>query len=466
MDYSSFLSGVYRDQLGREPDAAGAAFYLDALSSGKLTQDQVLGQINQSREGQAFDKQSITSAYRADLGRNPEPEGMQFYLSQAQIDPGFTPDAIRNAIRAGATGGDVAGTYTNFVSPSVQADPYAGFLAGYDIWNPPAETVNISYVDGRPVAFATPVNLAPVVSEYNRGEFITKAGADVLSPENVNAAVNLAMSTGAMNQQDYQTLFNDLSAATNISEVRAALNKPQANVVVDALYGIQMGEAKTLEAAQAEAEARGAALPDLGYYPGMTEVDAALIAQGLPAPFRFMQGASPVTQRSMVTPESFSTLLGNTLSNLYATSDFMPTTVTPGFYSERGFEPTFVPEGQITAFGQEEGPQFRSGVFGYTGRVPSGFQFGVPPAMAGETIGFFQPGQFNPNAVSYNPQGVAINEASMPIEGGIGGNQTFADLSKFPGITIQGGMFANPQGQLFTTPEMAFRSIPVDSVGA
>jgi hypothetical protein len=457
MDYSSFLSGVYRDQLGREPDSGGAAYYLNALSTGQLTPDQVLGQINQSTEGQAFDKQAIVSAYRADLGRNPEPEGMQFYLSQAQVNPSLTADAIRNAVQAGVRGTDVLGNYTNFMSPSVQADPYAGFLAGYNLFDVPEGTANISYIDGRPVAFATPVNLRPVISEYNRGEFITRAGADVLSPENVNAAVNLAMSTGAMNQQDYQTLIDNLAAATNISDVRAALNKPQANVVVDALYGIQTGEAKTLADAQAEAAFRGGAMPDLGYYPGMSEVDAALIAQGLPAPFRGMQGASPVTQRSMVTPESFSTLLGNTLSNLYATSDFRPTAVTPGFYSEEGFEPGFVP------FGQEESPEFRSGVFGYTGRVPTGFQFGVPPAVAGTTSNFFQPGQFNPNAFSYNPQGVALNEAGMPIEGGAGGNPTFADLSKFPGVTIQNGMFANPQGQLFMTPQLAFGSIPVDS---
>ena len=62
MDYASFLTGVYQDQLGRAPDSAGMAFYLDALQSGKLNTDQVLGQINQSVEGQSFDKQAITSA--------------------------------------------------------------------------------------------------------------------------------------------------------------------------------------------------------------------------------------------------------------------------------------------------------------------------------------------------------------------------------------------------------------------
>ena len=465
MDYASFLTGVYQDQLGRAPDSAGMAFYLDALQSGKLNTDQVLGQINQSVEGQSFDKQAITSAYRQSLGRNPDVDGMQFYLSAAQTDPGFTASALNQAVRAGVTGPDVAGNYTNFVGPSVQADPYAGFLAGYDIWNPPAETVNISTVDGRPIAFATPVNLAPRVSTYDRGEFVSKAGADVLSPENVNAAVSLALSTGAMSQQDYSTLFNDLSSATNISEVRAALNKPQANVVVDALYGIQIGEDTVLARAQEEAIARGAAIPELGYYPGMTEVDAALIAAGLPAPFRGMAGATPVTQRSMVTQDTFANLLSDTINRMYATSDFMPTPMPGGFYSERGFEPTFVPFGTVSEEGVPE-PQFRSGVFGYTGQMPTGFQFGVPPTPTVQSgANFFQPGQFNPNATSYDAMGRALNEAGMPIEGGAGGTPTFADLSQYPGVTIQGGMFANPMGQLFTTPQQAFSSIPVYSAG-
>lgn len=463
MDYASFLTGVYQDQLGRAPDSAGMAFYLDALQSGALSQNDVLGQINQSVEGQAFDKQAITSAYRESLGRNPDVEGMQFYLSAAQVNPTLTAEAVNQAVRAGVTGPDIVGNYTNFVSPSVQADPYAGFLAGYDIYNPPAQTVNISTIDGRPIAFATPVNLAPRISTYDRGEFVSKAGADVLSPENVDAAVSLALSTGAMSQQDYSTLFNDLSAATNISDVRAALNKPQANVVVDALYGIQIGEDASLAAAQEEAIARGAALPDLGYYPGMTEVDAALIAAGLPAPFRGMAGAIPVTQRSMVTPDTFANLLSDTINRMYATSDFMPTPMPGGFYSERGFEPTFVPFGTVSEEGVPE-PQFRSGVFGYTGQIPTGFQFGVPPAPQGQGgVNFFQPGQFNPNAFSYDAMGRALNEAGMPIEGGVGGSPTFADLSQFPGVTIQGGMFANPMGQLFSTPQQAFRSIPVDS---
>lgn len=465
MDYASFLTGVYQDQLGRAPDSSGNAFYLDALQSGRLTPDQVLGQINQSVEGQAFDKQAITSAYRESLGRNPDVEGMQFYLSQAQVNPTLTAEAVNQAVRAGVRGSDVVGNYTNFVGPSVQADPYAGFLAGYDIWSPPTGAANISYVDGRPIAFATPVNLAPQVSEYNRGQFISRAGADVLSPENVNAAVSLALSTGAMSQQDYTNLLGDLGRATNISEVRAALDKPRANVVVDALYGIQIGEDTNLARAQAEAALRGGALPDLGYYPGMPAVNEAAIAAGVPAPFMGMRGAVPVTQQNVVTPESFQPLLSQTLANLYATSDFMPTPSEGGFYSERGFEPTFVPFGTVSEEGVPE-PQFRSGVFGYTGQMPTGFQFGVPPSVANAGPSFFRPGQFNPNATSYNPQGVALNEMGMPIEGGMGGNATFADLSKFPGITIQNGMFANPTGQLFTTPQQAFNSIPVLSLGA
>ena len=48
MDYADFLTGVYRDQLGRAPDEGGMTFYTQQLTSGAKTVDDVIREINQS----------------------------------------------------------------------------------------------------------------------------------------------------------------------------------------------------------------------------------------------------------------------------------------------------------------------------------------------------------------------------------------------------------------------------------
>ena len=91
-----------------------------------------------------------------------------------------------------------------------------------------------------------------------------------------------------------------------------------------------------------------------------------------------------------MTPENYGQLLGQTINQSFAGSNFLGAPVTPGFYSERGFEPTYVPfaEGQ---------PQFRSGTAGYTRDIPQGFQFGMPGVFT--TFNTFVPGEFDPGFI-------------------------------------------------------------------
>jgi hypothetical protein len=78
----------------------------------------------------------------------------------------------------------------------------------------------------------------------------------------------------------------------------------------------------------------------------------------------------------------------------YGGFNFLATPLESGFYSERGFEPGYLPFG----YGQ---PMFRSGVSGYTPMVPTGFEFGIPEVFAPRTV--FQPGAFDPGII--NPDG-------------------------------------------------------------
>lgn len=74
----------------------------------------------------------------------------------------------------------------------------------------------------------------------------------------------------------------------------------------------------------------------------------------------------------------------------YGGGNFFSVPIQQGFYSERGFEPGFMPFGQGY-------PTFRSGVAGYTPMVPTGFEFGIPQVFAPRVV--FQPGVFDPGII-------------------------------------------------------------------
>jgi hypothetical protein len=148
-------------------------------------------------------------------------------------------------------------------------------------------------------------------------------------------------------------------------------------------------------AARDEAEARQAVLNQFNYAPAYDNFGAALQQADLTNPFQAQNYYAPTmaTPASVVTPQNFGQKQAETLNMSFAGSNFVPSYVTPGVYSERGFEPQFV------GFGPE-GPTFRSGVAGYGFGQPTGFQFGVPQVQAQFTpflAGKFDPGIINPD---------------------------------------------------------------------
>lgn len=444
MDYADFLTGVYREQLGRAPDEGGKAFYVEQLTSGAKTMDQVLQEINNSLEGQNFDTQLLTGEYRTEFGRNPEQEGYQYWMSRMQTDPNLQASTIENYIRGGAAGADVTAMgaapdqFLEIMSAALQADPYAGRFANQDIYK--VGGPNLSTIGTAQAQFVNPVNLQPVISAYDprTGTFTTTAGQDILDPDRIANAIRIATGSGALSVQDANRIMTDLSNSTNMTDVYEALSRPQAGVVVDRLYGMQLGEDVDMATARREALDRARALEAFDYTPSYGAFGNELTRLNIANPF----AASAYTARTGATPDvvatqqTFPGLLARTINQSFGGSNFVPTPLTGQFYSERGLEEQFVP------FGQEGAPTFRSGVSGYTPTVPVGFQFGAPVVQA--PVNVFTPGRFNPDAVSYTQDGTPVievaqnNPNTQPVQY-YDANRNLIRFTGLPADTSQGG---------------------------
>ena len=413
MDYTSFLTGAYEQQLGRAPDEGGMTYWAEQLANG-VTPEQVMAALNTSVEGQNFDTQLITSEYRQQLGRNPEQEGFQYWLSTAQAT-GATPQQIESWLGMGVTapwdvqayqyGQDIGG-YTNLQLPSFESDPYGGRYTNVSRYiADPSQYPNVSYIGEKGYQFMSPITQQPVISKYAPETWEAQIGLDVLSSKQVDAAIDLAFKAGTIDQKDYESLYEDLARAKSMDDVYAAFNKPQAQVVIDALYGFQSGEGKTLEEAQKEAAVREPYIQQFGYYPSNFAVADLLAKAGIDYPFTYenMQKMGALYSfEDVVTPENFKDKIGGVLNMSFGGANFVNTPLGSQYYSERGLEPGFTPF--------EQGPTFRSGVAGYTTELPTGFQFGVVPVRAPIQAGpqSFQVGKFDQNATGYDQYGNPI----------------------------------------------------------
>lgn len=410
MDYASFLTGAYKDQLGRTPDEGGLQYYIEQLSSGAKTPQQVLGELNQSLEGQNYDTQMLTSEYRQAFGRNPEQEGYQYWMTRVQTDPALNAAAVQEFIRGGASGADVAALaaapkgYTEMMLNSLEADPFGGRRATQDIYNIGPGGVNVSRVGDAYAQFVTPVTQAPITSVYDPAtqSFRTTAGADILDPARVTNAIDIARRSGTLSASDANALYQDLTKAQNMQDVYTALSKPQAGVVIDQIYGIQTGEDVSMAKARQEAIARQKVLDTFDYAPAYDIFGQQLKAAGVDNPFasEYYTAGTMARQNVVATPETFPGLLNQTVQQAFGNLNIVPTPLFPGFYSERGLETGFIP------FGQANAPQFRSGVAGFTPNLPTGLQFGTQTVEA--PINVFTPGVFDVNAIGYDAQGNPI----------------------------------------------------------
>jgi hypothetical protein len=324
---------IFNEQLGRTAEQSAVDFYTKALASGQSAAD-VAKSIAQAKEGQDMDIQAATSAYRQVMGRNPEPAGLQYWLSVAQSQ-GLTTQQLKDSIKAAAAPEvaqrGIIKPFDNMQLNSLEADPYAGYYSNQSIYDIAPDAENVSMIGDRKVQFRTPVTQQAVVSKFIDGVYTSNAGKDayaatpgkdILNMPHIQAAIKVARDNGTLNASDFDNLTANLNAAKTPAQIRSALANPQGQVVVDAIYGQQIGEAKTLADAQAEAVGRQAVLTkqDPGYYQSNRVLSDAYKAAGLTVPFNYNAYAGVDTRdrtSNLLTPQNFAqkqTDLINTLN--------------------------------------------------------------------------------------------------------------------------------------------------------
>jgi hypothetical protein len=86
LTHAQYVELVYRNVLGRAPDAAGYDYYLTRLESGALTRGQVMAGFSESPEFQALtrNKSFVIAVYLGLLRRMPEPAGLDFHVSRLE----------------------------------------------------------------------------------------------------------------------------------------------------------------------------------------------------------------------------------------------------------------------------------------------------------------------------------------------------------------------------------------------
>jgi hypothetical protein len=451
---NDLVAQLYQQQLGREADPEGAAYWSSVLASG-ASPEAVAAEMSRSLEGQNLLTQAITSAYRQELGRNPEQEGYQYWQSSA-LDQGLSAQQIQDAVRAAAIAEQqqrgITGGFTDMQLPGLESDPYAGRYATRSIYDLYPDAVNLSSINGTNVQFVAPITQQMYQSQFGGGSYTASPGLDVLSDPVVVATINRAFSAGTLDQAGYNQIINDLTKATNMDQVRQAFSTPQAQVIIDSIYGLQTGEDVSLGDAQLEAADRQKVIDSLGmsYYPSNMALAEAYKAAGLDYPFgpEAYQGYDTMMrQGDVVTPENFNERVNSLLRSITGEFGGANDMQTPGlgqYYSESGLQSGFTPFGT-------EGTQFRSGVAGYVPQeqLPTGFQFGAPPVNA--TFQQYRPGAFQPEGVTTGGFITGYTQAGAPIYSSynnpnvnVGGTQSALN----PFTPVQAGAISSLQEQL------------------
>lgn len=94
------ITRMYREVLGRDPDANGLAHYRSLWKQG-WTQGQIRDDLRRSNEGRdSYIKTAITRAYKELLGRDPDPQGYANY-ERLMREKGYTEQMVRQAIMSG-----------------------------------------------------------------------------------------------------------------------------------------------------------------------------------------------------------------------------------------------------------------------------------------------------------------------------------------------------------------------------
>ena len=439
----AIVNQIFTQQLGRAPDAAGLQYWSNLLQNGANAQSVVSG-IAQSKEGQDMDLQGATSAYRQALGRNPEPQGMQYWLSVAQNE-GLSSKQLQDRITAAAAAEQTArniapGTkFTQMQLDSLGANPYAGYYSEKSIYDIAPDAKNVSMIGNRQVQFTTPVTQQAVVSQFVDGIYTAKQGLDMLNTPHALAAINVAVANGTLNKSDYDRLVTDLKGAKTAAEVRSALSKPQGQVVIDAAYGQQIGEAATLAEAQREAAQRQKVLTgiDPGYYLSNRVLTDAYQKAGISTPFQydFYKGVDTRDRKDvMVTPEKF-TSMRDQLANQVRANPYRPQ-----------YDP--IDQTRIPLPASTRDPYSDEGLKVLYGNMMDQYGTRVPGQPNPAVVSPYNPVPYTPPPVNNLTLQTPIPDAAKPAP------------APTPATT---GFFTAPNGQIFANEAAYQASVPAPS---
>ena len=357
-------------------------------------------------------------------------------------------DAVQRAAIAEQQQRGISGGFTEMQLPGLESDPYGGRYATRSIFDLYPDAVNISTIGDKRAQFVAPITQQMYVSQFGGGQFAAQPGLDVLSDPVVVATINRSLDAGTLSKQGFNQIITDLTNAKDMTDVRAAFNKPQAQVIIDQIYGLQTGEDINLESARLEAADRQRVIDSLGLrnYPSNMMLADAYKAAGLDYPFgpEAYQGYDTMMrERDVVTTENFRDRINQLLKSIggeysqrFGGLTDLETPLTGQYYSETGLQPGFTPFGT-------EGTTFRSGVAGFIPQadLPTGFQFGAPPVNA--TFQGYRPGAFQPEGVTTGGFITGYTQAGQPIY------STYANPNvNVGGVNSQLMPFANQQQEL------------------
>jgi len=326
---------IFNEQLGRGAEQTAVDFYTKALAGGQSVADVSKG-IAQELEGQNLDRQGIASVYRQVLGRNPEPAGQQYWFSVAQRE-GLTANQLKDRITAAAapeliTRNIAPGTkHENLDLAALESDPFAGYYSNKSIYDVADDAENVSMIDGRRVQFTTPVTRQAVVSKFIDGVFTANPGVDIINEPHIQAAINTARDNGTLTEAEFNNITNSLRPVNGVpktaAETREILSRPQARVIIDNLYGQQIGEDANAAKARLEADARQRILNenDTGYYQSNQVLSDAYKAAGLTVPFNYGNYEGVDTRDrtpNVVTPENLAAKQSSLLNSLNRNNPF------------------------------------------------------------------------------------------------------------------------------------------------
>jgi len=284
------IDNAYNQQFGRDATTAEKANAVQYLTGGGSS-GQGTGALNYSTEGYNYDTQSIISGYRSALGRNPTQTEYVSEMAKLGYDP-FNASVLGTAKNLSA---NVA---------ALESDPFAGRYANvnpygtYDVLTGTTKLdsalPNISQnVQGNSVQFISPVTQQPITTSFENGKLVVKEGQNTLTGEQAQAAINLALNTGALTGTEYKNLTGALANAKSMDDVYKAFSTPQAVTALDPNYGFQLGVGKTL--AQAQEKSAGVqalvdqiAAQNSGRLP--SNLSVANLASTQNVPFQFNQG--------------------------------------------------------------------------------------------------------------------------------------------------------------------------------